>query len=207
MAAIRQFRAGDEVAIGRICLQTADAGGDATGILDDDELWAAVYALPYVVRHPEYAFVAEDAVGQAAGYVLATPDTAAFDAWFRDEWWPRFHRRWPRPAPADGSRAAGILRGAWDRGGRPGDAGEPGDARLAAAYPAHLHIDLLPSLQGRGLGRRLIETELTRLREASVAGVHLGVDPRNAGAQAFYGRLGFTRVPAPSGVIVYGLTL
>jgi ribosomal protein S18 acetylase RimI-like enzyme len=204
MTGIRPFRPGDEEAIARICLLTADAGQDATGILPEDDLWAAVYALPYVARHPEFAFVAEDDTGTPAAYILAAPDTAAFDSWFRDEWWPRFHERWPLPARDDRSREAAIARSAWRRGT---EAAAPELAQLYAAYPAHLHIDLLPLLQGQGLGRRLVETMVARLREAFVPGVQLGVDPRNTGAQAFYVRLGFERLPAPPGVFDYGLSL
>ena len=34
------------------------------------------------------------------------------------------------------------------------------------AYPAHLHIDLLPELQGQGMGRRLIDTLRAALADA-----------------------------------------
>src|SRR5690606_16287153 len=56
---IRPFRSGDEPDLARICLLTADAGGDATGVLEDDDLWARIFVLPYVARHPEFAFVVE----------------------------------------------------------------------------------------------------------------------------------------------------
>lgn len=204
MTAIRPFRAGDESAIARICLLTADAGQDATGILPDDDLWAVVFALPYVQRHPDFAFVADDDTGTPAAYILAAPDTRAFDAWFRDEWWPQHRDRWPLPARADRSREAAIIRSAWRRGT---ENPQPEAEQLEAAYPAHLHIDLLPHLQGQGLGRLLIGTMLDRLRAASVPGVQLGVDPRNTGAQAFYSRLGFAPLPAPPGVFDYGISL
>ena len=204
MTAIRSFRPGDELAIAEVCLRTADAGADAAGILSDDDLWAAVFALPYVALHPDFAFVAEDDSAVVRGYVVAAPDTAGFDAWFRDRWWPRFHERWPLPARADRTREAGILRDAWRRGTEPVTTEE---AQVTAAYPAHLHIDLLPELQGRGIGRRLIDTVLDRLREASVPGVQLGVDPRNTSAQAFYTRLGFAPLTAPPGAFSYGRTL
>ncbi len=54
---IRPFRAGDEPALADICLKTADAGADATGLLDDDAVWAQIFVLPYVARHPDLAFV------------------------------------------------------------------------------------------------------------------------------------------------------
>ncbi|MGK0618858.1 GNAT family N-acetyltransferase [Meiothermus cerbereus] len=80
-------------------------------------------------------------------------------------------------------------------------------SRWADAYPAHLHIDLLPRAQGRGLGRRLMEVFLARLRELGVPGVHLGVGQRNAGALAFYQRMGFVRLQTHPWGYEYGLKL
>ncbi len=70
--------------------------------------------------------------------------------------------------------------------------------RLVAitGYPAHLHIDLLPQAQGRGLGRELLRTFGEELIVREVPGVHLGVGEANVGAAAFYRRLGFDE-PAP----------
>ena len=59
MPRIRPFRPGDEAAVADICLKTADAGADATGVFDDDAIWAEVFVLPYVHRHPDLAFVVE----------------------------------------------------------------------------------------------------------------------------------------------------
>ena len=72
MAHLRSFRPGDEPALAEICLRTADTGSDATGILDDDDIWAAVFVLPYVARHPELAVVVETDDGRVAGYAVAT---------------------------------------------------------------------------------------------------------------------------------------
>jgi ribosomal protein S18 acetylase RimI-like enzyme len=62
---------------------------------------------------------------------------------------------------------------------------------VVAAHPAHLHIDLLPSAQGRGLGRELIEWLCEELAGRDIPGVHLGVSADNTGAIVFYERLGF----------------
>jgi len=58
-------------------------------------------------------------------------------------------------------------------------------------YPSHLHIDLLPTAQGRGRGRALMERLLEALRRDGSAGVHLGVAAANARAIGFYEHLGF----------------
>ena len=65
-----------------------------------------------------------------------------------------------------------------------------------AEYPAHLHIDLLPELQGQGFGRRLIDTLRAALAARGVPAVHLGMDAANTGARAFYDRLGFHELPS-----------
>jgi ribosomal protein S18 acetylase RimI-like enzyme len=202
MPRIRPFRPGDEPALADICLRTADAGADATGILDDDELWAEIFVLPYVARHPDCAFVLESDDGRVVGYVVGTPDTDAFEAWFRDEWWPEHGARWPRPegAPAgEPARQDSTLRYAYAR--------RPGAEPYAVDYPAHLHIDLLPDVQGGGWGRRLIATLADELRRRGVTGLHLSAADTNAGAIAFYPRVGFVPLPSPPGVRAFGMRL
>jgi len=195
---IRPFRPGDESALAEICLKTADAGADATGLLADDDLWAEIFVLPYAARHPELAFVVETDDGRVAGYVVGTPDTDAFEAWFHDEWWPRFADRWPLP-DSEQSRQDGNLLYAYGR--------EPGREPYSQGYPAHLHIDLLPELQGQGWGRRLIDTLVAALRERGVSGLHLVASSDNVGALAFYPRLGFEPLPSHEGVQAFARTL
>ena len=65
-------------------------------------------------------------------------------------------------------------------------------------YPAHLHIDLLPAVQGGGHGRALMTEFLAALAAAGVPGVHLEVGGHNTGAIAFYERLGFHHIAPTS---------
>lgn len=198
MPRIRPVRLGDEPALAEICLRTADAGSDATGVLDDDDLWAEIFVLPYAARHPEFAFVVETDDGRVIGYVVGAPDTGAFEEWFATQWWPRHSARWPEPGPQaeEESRQDGILRYAYGRRG--------GSQPFGDEYPAHLHIDLLPDAQGQGLGRRLIETLERALRDAGVPGLHLVASAENVGAIAFYPRVGFAPLPSPPGAQAFG---
>jgi ribosomal protein S18 acetylase RimI-like enzyme len=198
VAHIRPFRAGDEPALAEICLRTADAGVDATGVLDDDDLWAEVFVLPYVARHPEFAFVVEADDGRVVGYIVSAPDTAAFEEWFRTEWWPRHAARWPRPE-VERSRQDGILLYAYGR--------RAGAEPYSERYPAHLHIDLLPEAQGGGWGRKLIGTLIAKLQRHGVPGLHLVASADNTGAIAFYPRVGFTPLPSHDGVQAFGRSL
>lgn len=196
---IRPYQPGDRDAIAEICLRTADNGSDAAGVFEDDALWAEVFALPYVARHPDLAFVVEAEDGRVVGYVIGTDDTDGFEEWFRDEWWPRVAARHPLPE-VEHTRQDGTLIYAYGR-----RAGTEPYAGLG--YPAHLHIDLLPEAQGRGLGRRLIETLLDELRRRGVPGLHLVASDKNTGALAFYDRLGLTRLASHPGVQAFGIPL
>jgi ribosomal protein S18 acetylase RimI-like enzyme len=198
MARIRPFAPGDEAALADICVRTGDRGGDARGILSDDRLWGLVFALPYAARHPDLAFVVETDDGRVAGYVVCAPDTAAFEDWFHDEWWPAHAEGHPRPVSEE-SREDGVLLYAY---GRHGGAEPFGDT-----HPAHLHIDLLPELQGQGWGRRLVDTLVAALRARGVTGLHLVASAENTGALAFYDRLGFARLDSPPGLQAFGMAL
>ena len=201
MASIRPFRPEDEAALSSVCIRTADAGADATGILTDDEIWPEVFLRPYLARPPDDAFVVDDE-GEAVGYLVCAPDTRSFEDWFSTSWWPERGARWARVAETGGPRAertAGILRYA---AARRAEAEPYGDA-----YPAHLHIDLLPQAQGQGWGRRLIDALIKSLRARAVPGVHLVADATNTSALAFYDRLGFVRLPSHEGVQAFGMSL
>ncbi|WP_308796933.1 GNAT family N-acetyltransferase [Agromyces silvae] len=196
---IRPYRPCDRPQIAEICLITAAGGGDATGVYSDDALMPEVFALPYVEYAPDLAFVVaerdrpgEGAAGRVFGYVLGIADTAAFIDWYAREWAPGFRARHPSPGAPTGADPA------YTEAQLVADGGDPERMRIAEldAYPAHLHIDLRPELQGHGWGRRLIATLLDALAARGVPRVHLGMDPANLGARAFYERLGFHELPS-----------
>lgn len=181
---IRRFRASDRSDVADVCLKTGDGGADATGMHGSDELLADIFALPYVDFEPELTFVV-DTGARVDGYVVATADTRRFVERYREERLPEFRKKYsslpPSPVLEMGQQPERMIIAELDE------------------YPAHLHIDLLPALQGKGLGRHLIRDLLTALRERGVPGVHLGVSPRNTSARAFYHRLGFRPLPSDGG--------
>ena len=130
----------------RVCLLTGDAGADSSGLYRDPDLLGHVYVGPYLARGLGTQWVVVDGQG-VAGYLLSADDTAAFEAWAEEAWWPPLRDRYPRLD--DGSRDARVI----------GRIHEPGraDPAIVRDHPAHLHIDLLARTRGSGLGRRLIE--------------------------------------------------
>ncbi len=199
-ALIRTARAEDVDALYAICLRTGDAGRDASALYRDPRLLGEVYVGPYLAADPSLCLVAVDDADRPVGYALAAAHTGDFEAWCARSWYPHVRQR--PLQPADGPTGPAWTATADDALLARFRAPLVTPPDLVAAYPAHMHIDLLPETQGRGLGRRLMQTLMRRLHGAGAHGVHLGVDPRNEGALAFYARLGFTRWPTQDESIV-----
>ncbi|MCE0535216.1 GNAT family N-acetyltransferase [Kineosporia rhizophila] len=191
MPNIRPYRPEDLPAVQDICVRTGDAGGDARGQYSSDELMGDCFAAPYVTLEPQFAFVLEDA-GQPVGYVLGTADTPAFVRSYATSWVPHLRRRYPEPY-------AETDRWLLELGLNPQRMLEPG----LENHPAHLHIDLLPQVQGQGFGRQLIHRFLGAVREAGASAVHLGMAPTNTSARLFYERLGFQELPVGGPTVTY----
>lgn len=181
-AHLRPVRESDLDALYDICLRTGAAGQDASSLMDDPTLLGDIYAAPYAVLEPEHAFVLDDGRGAAVGYVLGAADTRAFEGRCESEWWPAARRRHPEPPVGDQPLDA-VFTGVLHHRRLP-------PAELLARFPSHLHIDVLPSHQGQGWGRRLMDTVFDALRTAGSPGVHWGVAAANEGGLAFYRHLG-----------------
>jgi ribosomal protein S18 acetylase RimI-like enzyme len=188
---IRPYQPGDHDDVYRVCLLTGDDGQDATPIMRDPRLPGHVWAGPYLALEPELAFVAQDAEG-VAGYVLGALDTHDFERREEEQWWPPLRAQFPLEPDQVMAGLSGLERIALQSINREWYSPD----RLVADYPSHLHIDLLPRIQGQGTGRRLIDTELDALRQRGSAGVHLGVARGNQRAAGFYEHLGFAEIPS-----------
>lgn len=197
---LRPARPGDEPGAYYVCLKTGHYGEDGEPFYrEDPDALGRIFVGPYLAFEPEFSLILEDARG-ICGYALAAPDSRAFYARYEREWRPRLCAQFPDPG-GDPAR--------WTRVQQVYHAYHHPDyfcPEPYAAYPAHLHIDLLPRAQGRGYGRRMIEALLDRLRGRGVSGVHLGVSVYNRRAVGFYERLGFrelTRAGAGPDACIY----
>lgn len=167
--AVRPYRPGDREGVVEVCVRTARDGEDARGTLATPELYAEIWALPYLALEPDLAFVLAEGE-QVLGYVLGTADTDAFAARAESEWFPAARARHPVARDAREQWLVDLLHAP----------AEPLAEHLRG-YPAHLHVDLLPEAQGAGWGRRLLETFFAALRERGVPGVHLGAATHEQG--------------------------
>lgn len=186
---IRAYREADLPALYDISLRTGDGGGDATRLYRDPEIMGHVYVGPYAVLQPDLCLVAEDEDG-VAGYVVGTANTRTFEARQEREWWPALRARYPDPGAA--------VNLGWDADTRRAHRihhpqGVIPDS-VVLEHPGHLHMNLLPRLQRRGIGSRLLEEWYPLARRAGAVRVHVGVNPGNAGGLAFWQRAGFAPI-------------
>jgi ribosomal protein S18 acetylase RimI-like enzyme len=180
---IRGFASGDLEALYAISLATGHAGRDAAHFYADPKMMGHIYAAPYAVLSPNAVLVAEDGDG-VVGYAAGSLDTRAWEEQLARDWWPSLSAQYPDPGEDatqamthDQRRAAMIHR--------------PTRTPLSVAtrFPAHLHLNLLPAAQGRGLGSRLFEA----WRTAQNAGpMHVAVNRNNEDALGFWTKLGFS---------------
>lgn len=185
---IRQATEQDHDALEMICLKTADSGDDATELEDDPTLLGKIFSVPYQILEPDFAFVAEDKDG-VCGYVLGALDSVSFEDRLDREWFAPLRKSLRDP----GSDRDLWTGSDWARH----HIHHPPPLMLPelAAFRSHGHIDILPRGQGRGLGRRLINRLEDSLKSAGSKGIHLGVNPANHRALAFYKVLGFADIP------------
>ncbi|NIZ92511.1 GNAT family N-acetyltransferase [Kineosporiaceae bacterium B12] len=185
---MRPFAADDLGDLREVCLRTGDLGADGSALTAWPDLVGDVYAAPYAVADPGLVTVVELDL-RVVGYVIGCRDTLAFEAWCAEHWWPALRERYPAPGPDASAFDAPLLRQVHTA---------PVEERpYLATHPSHLHVDLLPVAQGLGLGRRLIDHVLGRLRDAGSPGVHLGVGAANTRAVGFYARLGLRPLVEP----------
>ncbi len=193
MTRIRPVAPADLDALYAISLQTGDNGADASALYKDPRLIGHIYVAPYAVLSRQTAFVAEDDSG-VAGYIVGALDTRAFEARLERDWWPALRARYadpqdrpPQSWSADEMRAWMIHHP------------YPAPERVLAGHPSHLHINLLPRLQGQGMGKALMDRFLETVRSGGSPGVHLGTGEANVRARRFYDIYGFHTVPRPEG--------
>jgi predicted NBD/HSP70 family sugar kinase/N-acetylmuramic acid 6-phosphate (MurNAc-6-P) etherase/ribosomal protein S18 acetylase RimI-like enzyme len=182
-----------------VCLRTGDAGSDGSHLYSDPALLGSIYVGPYLKHSASFAFTLVHE-GAAVGYTLGALDTIEFNRTCEREWWPVLRKKYAventvgmrdnekelianeiyvhRCGPSDGSEE--VLSA--DRVA----------TSLYEKYPSHMHIDILPSMQGRGYGVLMVNRLLYSLRLAGSCGVHLCMHSSNTRAFHFYTtKLGF----------------
>jgi len=186
---IRESVRSDLEGVSEVCCRCGYGGDDIadSGSFRDRRLFSMLFSRYYLLHELRTCFVAvpSDDPQRVIGYVLGCPDTARYDRLFRRTMIPRIAARaflvtlWRYPRTF-----AELLR--WQRGNPWLEANPAGDL-----FPAHLHIDILPEFQRRGIGRGLLETLEARFRGLGAGGIHLVTSNYHRKALPFYAKQGY----------------
>jgi GNAT superfamily N-acetyltransferase len=192
---IRKCNPSDELQVEGITFRTGYNGEDLTGrhYFDDRRLFFYLFSCYYIRYEPENSFVVEDVgAGRLAGYIIGTLDTRLQEVEFEKRMMTRILSRaflytsWRYPRTF-----ATLLKLSRMAGGLKDD--YLGDD-FFEKYPAHLHMNLLPEYQGKGLGTLMMRYFEDHLRGRGIGGVHLQTSNYNHKALPFYEKMGFHRV-------------
>jgi len=185
---LRPYAGADRAALRQLCCDAAYGDALLDRVFPDRELFADLMTGYYTDREPASILLASWAApGGLAGYLCGARDTRR-----------QLRAQALAVAPAALLRFAGrgglLARATWRLLGANLGHVLPvgGEGRLDLdRFPAHLHLALAPAARGKGLGRRLAQAFVERLRAAGVPGVHAVVRAENARGRRFFERLGF----------------
>lgn len=183
---IRPYEPRDRPAVRDICAACAWMGRPDPSHTPDPWIWSEFWTRYFTDREPRHTWMVDAPEGQL-GYLTGTLDATCVDRYL--PWlvpgivWRAARRRLLRRPT---SRA--LIRGMLASVAR-GEMSPPDGVREAC--PATFHVNLLPEARGGGLGRRLIEAFLERMRKLGVRGVHVQNLSINAAARRCIRRVGF----------------
>lgn len=190
---IRPYEPRDRAQVRHICYVTGYMGDAIDWQWRDSESFADLFTSYYTDAEPESALVAE-LDGVVAGYLLGCVDS-------RRAWNPAkiFARHVVHRGIAFKPGTAGFVWRSF------GDIVVDGLSRRLPPmpvhderWPAHLHIDMLYAIRGRGVGAALMRRWLDKLRQMDVAGCHLETWGENEGAITFFEAMGFEKWGKPA---------
>lgn len=148
----------------------------------------SVYCDYYIENEPENCFVAVDEDDNAIGYIICAEDFDVFKERFIRNYYTRI-KSW------EFRRRKSALRSIIPH------------EKYKTDYPAHLHIDILPSYQRMGLGHSLTDELLRHLKNKGIKGIMLTTWIKNKKGRGFYDKYGFSLLEEMKNCAVYGIRL
>lgn len=185
MVTIRKYEEKDKENVQFVCLNSE--GPDNAPDEETGKFILITFCNYYLENEPENCFVVDDD-GRAVGYIICAENYDKYKKIFDRDYLPTTEKFGPE-------RYKWALNSSAPQ------------SKFKDEYPAHLHIDILPDYQSKGIGSKLIKAFCDNLKEKGVKGVMLIVGTENEGARRFYERNGFTLLQdMPTGA-AYGMKL
>lgn len=181
---IRGYEEKDKKSVQKVCIDTAPS-------CDTDKKKAvtlALYCNSYIEREPQWCYVCENEFGEVKGYILCSPNYKTYETEYRKYYLNNLKKI---------GMGIYLYKRLELRTIR----------RFYSRFPAHLHIDIDESMQRQGVGHKLMDALLEKLRSEGIKGVFLICNSKNEKGCGFYEKYGFTIVDRMSGSVAYGMLL
>jgi len=189
----------DILGVYNVCLKSGDSGNDATHLYKNVNILGEVFVGSYVTFDSDTSFVLVDENGLISGYALSTIDTVKFEATCAEKWWPILQKKYQLPdiSKKDDWNSDNHLEY---------EIFHPtlSPKEVLTEYPSHGHIDLLPHMQGKGWGKKMMSNVSESLIKKGSKGMHLRVSHLNDRALGFYNNLGYPEVMRLGNEVVVG---
>lgn len=195
MNKIRLANSDDLNALYQITLKTGNSGRDASHLYTDPKILGHIYSAPYLKFAPELAVVVERS-NEVLGYCVGTSDTLNFEKQLETDWWPSLRQRYRKPE--EGRRLDWSVE---EHCRQIIHQPESTPKQIVNQFPAHLHMNLLPELQGMGVGPALLNFWFQQAHLLEVKAVHLGASASNQKAIQFWSNQGFENLAGVTEVL------
>lgn len=196
---IRNATVEDIPGVYNVCLKTGNSGNDATHLYKNVNILGEVFVGSYVTFDSDTSFVLVDESGLISGYALSTIDTVKFEATCAEKWWPILQKKYQLPdiSKKDDWNSDNHLEY---------EIFHPtlSPKEVLTEYPSHGHIDLLPHMQGKGWGKKMMSNVSESLIKKGSKGMHLRVSHLNDRALGFYNNLGYPEVMRLGSEVIVG---
>ncbi len=180
---IRRYEPRDFEDVRYVCLNSEGPNEDPP---ETRHFILTTYCDYYLEQEPYNCFVLADDRDRAVGYIICAAEYDRFRRVFLEQYLPRIPESDPRHR--EYALSSADLQ-----------------QKYKTEYPAHLHIDILPSFQRQGWGSRLADRLRQHLAETGVPGVMLTVGSSNTVGRSFYEKYGFVFLEENGGDAAYGI--
>jgi ribosomal protein S18 acetylase RimI-like enzyme len=182
---IRSYQPGDREAVLNIAADTAFFGEPVEYFMEDRHLFNDAFYRYYTDIEPEHGWVL-CVEGNVVGFLMGATNSHIHHRRLLSNILPTLLSRIARGYYRIGSKTINYsMRLIWAY-----LCGEHTSVNLND-FPAHLHINILPTYRGHGLGKKLMKTFIQQLQQENIPGVHLITTNRNIIACRMYESLGF----------------
>lgn len=172
MIEIRKYESKDKENLRKICIATS---GMPTETEVQRKFLTLMFNDYYSEAEPENCFVAVNEDDEAVGYIICSINYDEYNKIFSRFYLPEIKELGAKYYFM--AKTEMLLHGFFKK-----------------KYPAHLHIDILDSCQGQGVGTRLITALCEHLKENNVKGIMLSCGASNTKAVKFYKKNSFVLI-------------